>query len=80
MDFVRKHFFFQMPEVDSSSRSFLRGTAIAEIENDHVANMLNEKKAMLILDLDNTILHSIEMAKVTEEIMTDLEDYFIIPR
>lgn len=41
--------------------------------------MRSRKKAILILDIDNTILHSIELFKIPMEVMEDINDYMIIP-
>lgn len=41
--------------------------------------MLSNKKALFVLDLDNTILHSIELFKVPEDIREIIQDYIIIP-
>ena len=52
--------------------SLIGGKALEEQEELFITRIVEEKKAILILDLDNTILHSIEMFKVSEEVLESL--------
>ena len=43
-------------------QAFTKGTALQQQEEEYLSGLIAKKKLILILDLDNTILHSTEMS------------------
>ena len=52
--------------------SLIGGKALEEQEELFITRIVEEKKAILILDLDNTILQSIKVFKMSEEVLESL--------
>lgn len=63
-----------------SNDLIIRGRALSDQEQSFKSDLLAKKKALLVLDLDNTILHSLELSRIDEELFLEqIEDYLIIP-
>lgn len=63
-----------------SNDLIIRGRALSDQEQSFKSDLVAKKKALLVLDLDNTILHSLELSRIDEELFLEqIEDYLIIP-
>lgn len=47
---------------NGSWKSCAKGAALAQQEEEYIVSLVSKHRAILILDLDNTILHSTEMS------------------
>ena len=47
---------------NGSWKSFAKGAALVQQEENYISEIIAKQKGILILDLDNTILHSNEMS------------------
>jgi RNA polymerase II subunit A-like phosphatase len=56
------------------------GSALKHHEQVFVDNLLAQTKAIIILDLDNTILHSTEISELDLRAVMALEDFYLIPK
>ena len=56
------------------------GSALKHHEQIFVDNMLAQCKAIIILDLDNTILHSTEISDLDLNTVVGLDEFYLIPK
>ena len=54
-------YLFQLDGISSSS-TLVKGSALLKQEQEYIDTIISRQKVILILDLDNTILHSTEMS------------------
>lgn len=74
-----KRYLFQVASKTINHSIIVSGKALEQQELQFKQNILSQKKALFILDLDNTILHSIQLFKVPEDMKSTIQDYMIIP-
>jgi hypothetical protein len=56
------------------------GSALRQHEEMYIDGLLSNNKAMIILDLDNTILHSCEISDLDIKTVLSLKDFYLIPK
>ena len=74
-----KLYLFQMDLESINHEAIVRGRILSDQESMFKKSLLEKQKNLLVLDLDNTILHSIEYWKVDEDLLNNIDEYVIIP-
>lgn len=72
-------YLFQLDQT-SNGRMLVKGTALAKQQEEFIQNVLQNEKNIMILDLDNTILHSNDMSELQLDTVMNLKDYYLIPK
>lgn len=57
---------------ERNSDLIMRGRALSDQELLFKAAFIGRKKTLLVLDLDNTILHSMEYGRIDEELLEQI--------
>ena len=65
---------------NQTERSLTKGAALARQEQEYINGLLSKNKLILILDLDNTILHANEMSDLELGQLLRIRAYFIIQK
>ena len=74
-----KKYLFQVADGGFDNSTYMNGKYLEEQEKLFRQKVVGSKKALLVLDLDNTILHSIELFKINSELLKTITEFMIIP-
>ena len=67
-------------EAKVNSGVMVKGAALFRQEEEFIRGLVQARKVIMVLDLDNTILHSTDISELSMNTVLNLKDFYTIPR